>query len=163
MALHTIAHTCGHESVINDNDLPMNALGIRNPKLRKLAKERKLQNAQAGMCPQCAEKVIAIEIEQSGTDLIGSAKQVVWAQEIEKEFWVEFARKCDGFRGRIEAAITAGKIPDPARCRALIAKHTKAVTAELLDKRQAHWWIDNRDGLAEQMAMTIGKRVQSEL
>lgn len=162
MALHTIIHTCGHESVINDNDLPIST-AVYNSQQRKLAKELKLQNARAEMCPQCTEKVIAVEIEQSGTDLIGSPKQVVWAMEIEKEFWVEFSRKCDGFKGRIEQAISAGKIAEPARCRTLMAKHIKDVTAELLDKRQAHWWIDNRNGLAEQMAMTVGKRVQTEL
>lgn len=163
MELHTITHTCGHTSVINDNNLPLSAAGVINPKLRKLAKETHLKNATKEMCPECEAKAIATEIEASGTDLMGTPKQVVWAKEIEKEFWIEFDRKCEGFKVRIEQAISAGKVPDPALFRKLIDNHTKIVTAELLDKRQASWWIDNRNGLAEKMAMTIGKNVQGEL
>lgn len=105
------------------------------------------------ICPECERKEreakaaeLAKQAEADGLPaLVGSPKQIVWAEQIRADYMESSAKAFDEILEKIRRRKEAGKDVEALE---LGAKRFDATRTFLLTtEKSAHWWIDNRYGL----------------
>lgn len=116
------------------------------------ARHSKVEWLEQGKCWECekADKLAAAKekAEESGLpELVGSEKQVAWAETIRASKIKAYGREIDGSGFRLDA-------DDKARCPEVLKKYKKETSAK--------WWIDNRDNdLADHVA-TLPRKIDAK-
>lgn len=117
MAKYTINYQCGHTEVIQ-------FFGPHADRVRKIA------YLETCYCPHCINAEIL-----ASTDLVGSDKQILWANKIRQEFKAliaDMSRRCND-EGRQMLKTSSGGL--------------------LQDKKTAAWWIEHRNDITSQRTM----------
>ena len=145
-------------------------------------REYKLENWD-WTCDECAAKALAIKSEKESReaaeanaeaalpDLVGSEKQVAWAETIrakildgvkvrsEKEYKEAIARLEKA--GQVEEAETQAEKEGFKSIRHAWECQNEAIS-RVINNSSAHWWIENRSKSLMSLAMDISKEVAKE-
>lgn len=139
MARVTITYACGHEGVVE-------LFG------RSTDRERRAAWLASDVCPDCAFKAraekaakIAAEAEADGLPrLIGSEKQVVWAEQLRKQFFETADKKRADAIAQTEAVRDELSADEIARRNQVVKDWDSGISYIAISKVKASWWIDNK-------------------
>jgi hypothetical protein len=140
MAQYTITHTCGHAETVQ----------LYGPGRER---ERKAEWMTQNVCPECykAEQAAKRQAENEAAavqntaenlpELLGSPKQVAWAETIRRKALDAAAR----VRRVDPTALAAATKPETVAMGTEYVQVYEATMAKLRTETSAKWWIDNRD------------------
>lgn len=133
MAKYTVTHACGHQ-------VEAQLFG------KHVDRERRMTAMRAEDCPAC---------RAAGSDLVGSVKQVAWAQDIRAALTPRIIAAHDGVAARIGAGAAPTGVPEIEERRAAVLTALAAERDRMLGRRAARDWIDDQhnDGYAAFMAI----------
>lgn len=136
MAKYTVTHTCGHTVEV--------ALFGKH-----VERDRRIAAMSTEDCPAC---------RAAGSDLVGSVKQVAWAQDIRDELAPRIIAAHDRIAARLADAPARPGVGDFEEVRAALAAAIAAKRDELLGRTAARDWIDGRSDDGSAAYMHIIKR-----
>lgn len=153
----TVNHTCGHTVTHQIYG------GTQNGKDRSawLATQpcASCKNAARLAEREMANVVAASDNAAAGLPaLIGSAKQIAWAETIRREMLAEIREHITANLDRISRLTTKDPAEQPAHDACVVAMRAGAFAAiaTIQQKSEAKWWIDNRDN-ANKLMIQVGE------
>ena len=148
MAKYTVNYNCGHTGTVE----LFGKTKIRYEKIEWMERNQ--------ICPDCyqaakdaeraAQNKIAAEKNQGLVELVGTPKQVAWAETIR----AEKLANAETLLEKAEQFIANGENLDSARI-------VKATTEEWMNQPSASWWIDHRNRSLEDTIRERYAKVQS--
>jgi hypothetical protein len=135
---YDITFACGHEGTIELFGTNAN----REYWLSVYEKER--------ICPECykhkqVEEVNQFKANNQFPELVGSMKQIAWAEKVRRNTWNTIARRYSSSN------------PLYIRHKEEYDEHYKELHSIVSSKIEAKWWIENSDSTGDTIGLSIGQ------